>query len=191
MLQGGRMTKNVIVFIMMSLFIFAPHSRAGVLLEPYLGFSIGSGDAGSTDFSYSTPTIGARAGYQTFGLMFGLDYGMQSGFNVKTTTSNVETKADYSRNLLGLFVGYELPILLRAWGTYYVSGTLEADNSTREYGDLSGYSLGVGFTGLPFVSLNAEYRLFDYGETTLSGATSNSSLSISEILLSVSLPFNL
>ena len=63
-----------------------------------------------------------------------------------------------------IFVGYELPIMLRAWATYFFDSNWDFDGGEKT--EFTTIALGVGFTGLPFVSLNAEYRLntFDSDE---------------------------
>jgi hypothetical protein len=208
-LQGGSMFRSLIVFLLLNLFVFAPHTRAGVLVEPYLGFAIG-GDGDTTvignnyDTSYSSVTLGGRLGYQFLGFMAGLDYSMQN-FSLKSQIgSNTAVKDDVKKNQLGVFVGYDFPILLRAWGTYYVSGSLEGKEANAATGQVfssndkfsggSGYALGVGFTGLPFVSVNLEYRTMEYDKFTRTdnaNASYGKKLNLSEILLSVSLPLDL
>lgn len=210
------MIRSALVFLLMSFFAFAPHSRAGILIEPYLGYSFaGSGDMSLTDTSngqttqydqdFSTVTYGGRLGYQTFGLMLGIDYSMQS-FDMTSTVGSIEVEDGVERSQLGIFVGYELPILLRAWATYYVNATMDGTDApssgnqiysnTSEFKDGKGYALGVGFTGLPFISINLEYRTMEYdtyavSNIELTDAVYSDKLDLSEILLSVSLPLNL
>ena len=181
-----------------SLFLFASSAQAGFLLEPYAGLSFGSGENSATiktEYDYNAPMLGARAGYQYLGLMFGLDYSM--GMDQKTAGSTVT--ADVSQSTLGLFVGYNLPVMLRAWAAYYLNTSLEVEAGTSVGDEFNGkgYGLGVGFTGLPFVSLNLEYRMMTFDEykdksagstATLSGA---SEIDFNQILLSVSLPLDL
>ncbi len=187
-----RMTKSLLLLI--SLFIFSNTAQAGVLVEPYLGFGIGSGDRGNIDYDYTTPQFGARLGYSFLGLMGGIDYSLATSFDIdaENTTTGVNSSTSYKKNQFGIFVGYELPILLRAWGTYYVNASLEDDIAPISDYSGSGYALGVGFTGLPFVSLNLEYRSFSYDEVETSGSTStlSPSFDLNEILLSVSLPLD-
>ena len=78
---------------------------------------------------------------------------------------------------MGAFVGYDFPILVRAWATYFFDVTYSPETGS----DLTatGTSFGVGFTGLPFVSLNAEYRMLSFDDSELDS---------SEVFLSASLP---
>lgn len=202
-----RLTKNFLLLFFLSIFVFAGSARAGILIEPYLGFSLaGSGDTtlgtAKYDHSYSTPTIGGRLGYGMLGFMGGIDYSMQS-FDLESEVGSTTYKDGVSKSQLGIFVGYNLPILLRVWGTYYLSSKVEGDDanttgqfidSRYEYSDGGGYALGAGFTGLPFVSINLEYRTLEYDKAELSGAnvtSYNEKMDLSEILLSVSLPLDL
>jgi hypothetical protein len=202
-----RLTKSFLILFFLSLFVFSGNTRAGILIEPYLGFSLaGTGDTtigtNKYDHSYSSPTIGGRLGYGMLGFMAGLDYSMQT-FDLESEIGSTTYKDGVKKNQLGIFVGYNLPILVRVWGTYYLSGNLDGDDpsasntlldSRYEFSDGGGYALGAGFTGLPFVSINLEYRNLEYDKAEFSGATLstyNEKLNLSEILLSVSLPLDL
>lgn len=172
-------------------FSFMHSASASLLLEPYLGYRV-SGDLDngtSADLSYNGIAYGARVGYQMLGIMGGVDYSMSSFDMDIQDGADTSTLATSSSNL-GLFVGYNAPILVRAWATYFLSNKLDFDSIATEYSG-SGYALGVGFTGLPFVSLNLEYRALSFDEQTEASTTSalNPSEDASEILFTVSLPF--
>jgi hypothetical protein len=189
-------------------FLFSVSAKAGFLVEPYLGYSFGSESYdltnsgvlnGKYEFSHNGYRAGARLGYQFLGFMGGIDYGIGSyGRSVDSLPSGVTTTAeDESFNQFGIFAGYELPILFRFWATYYVSANWEGDN-TKDEDSGSGFGLGAGFTGLPFVSLNLEYKSFTIDETkdgadgsvTKYPTSTTSEPSVSEIVLSVSLPLD-
>lgn len=78
-------------------------------------------------------------------------------------------------------MGLDLPILLRFWGEYFLSS--EAENLTFK----DGYSIGAGFTGLPFVSINLEAQTINY-ELEQSGFKYD--VASAAYLLSVSLPLS-
>ncbi len=201
--------KKSFVVMLLSFLFYSQQALSGILIEPYLGFrAIGDGEritTGTTiDYSYQGPVYGARVGYQTLGFMFGLDYS-RSTFNLKSDTTmagvTVKSENDYSGYQFGAFVGYNLPILLRAWAGYYFDSKYE-DKDGSNTGDNytgKGMALGVGFTGLPFVSLNLEIRRMTFDEfedaslltnrtTTLNG---DNRLRSNEIILSVSVPFDI
>lgn len=167
-------------------------ASASLLLEPHLGYNIsGSGDQGSTERDYNGSQYGLRVGYQNLGLMVGLDY-TKSNATMKSTTAGSTSKEDISRNEWGLFAGYNLPILFRAWAAYYFSNNMKFKVSGTEYkGDTK--ELGVGFTGLPFLSLNLMYRMVNYDESESGSTTSklNPDMDANEIVLGVSVPLTL
>ena len=131
---------------------------------------------------------GARVGYQFLGFMAGVEYGMGSGLTQDVAAASIggvsipDAETKYDATHMGIFVGYELPIMLRAWATYFFDSNWDFDGGAKT--EFTTIALGVGFTGLPFVSLNAEYRLntFDSDDNIETNA---------DLLFSVSLPLNL
>ena len=179
--------------------VFMFSTQAGFLIEPYMGYQLGSQETtvGSSKYEYALggQLIGARVGYTLPLLMAGIDV------NLGTMDADVDSApagtpdTEYDTRQIGLFAGVELPILLRAWATYYFANEYEQPDGDKYSG--GGMALGVGFTGLPFVSLNLEYKMltFDELEDGTTGAKSTLSgtneLDSNEILLSVSLPLDL
>lgn len=172
-------------------------SNAGILIEPYIGYSINSGENGQSpkmEYEMNAPFIGGRLGYQSMGFMFGVDFnkGLESSLTLKVNGTEGDTDAE--QQTIGAFVGYNLPALLRIWGGYYFSSKLEFTESNSEYKG-SGFGVGVGYTGLPFVSLNLEYRTHTFDEAEFSdGSTASlsgaSEVDFNQIMLSVSAPFD-
>ncbi len=171
--------KLLILFMMMSSSLFA-----GILIEPFVGLNIGTKDtvtiktgalAGSSydnaDANGDT-FIGGRLGYQTWGFFGAFDY---------RTLMSGEDDSDASS--MGLTVGYDFPILIRGWVTYLLSNDMTTAQNTEVDGD-GGLRFGVGFTTLPFLSINLEYEKSEF---------SNSSVDTKRetLLASISLPFNL
>ncbi len=170
-------------------------AHASLLLEPHLGYNIsGSGDTGSgtslVKYSYSGVQLGGRVGYQLLGLMTGVDY-TRSSYTLEAKGLSSTTNTDLDRSEIGVFVGYNFPILLRAWGTYYFNNTSTYPNGNEASGNTT--ELGVGFTGLPFVSLNLMVRMASFDE--LKSGTTTSAISpkqdFTEVVVGVSLPFTL
>ena len=177
-------------------------SKAGLLLEPYVGYHLGSRDgkakekatgieAAIAETDYSGAGFGARVGFQTFGLMLGGVY--ETIPSITSESGGTETEGGSSAKL-GVFVGYDFPLFVRVWGTYFLDVTME-DEDGNEVSDLydSGVGAGVGLTFLPLVSLNVEYRMYTFSDDWKSGGSSYdlSGQNHSEIFLSVSLPLNL
>ncbi|MGI4991201.1 outer membrane beta-barrel protein [Halobacteriovorax sp. GFR7] len=160
------------ILVAMMIMIAGFQAQAGIYVEPYLAYNI----LGDTDGDDTTGlNIGGRLGYSLPMLVsFGVDYNMGT-YDIDGTDADTTN--------LGAFVAVDLPILLRGYASYYFSSDLEAGNVTY---DGSGVALGVGFTMLPFVSLNVEYRTMSYD-----GSGAQADFDAEEILVGVSLPLDL
>nr|BDT28208.1 outer membrane beta-barrel protein [Bacteriovorax sp. HI3] len=187
--------KNVkkLALVLGVVFLSAQTASASLLIEPHIGYNLsGSGDAGGVEYDYNGPQLGARIGWQNLGLMLGLDY-TRSSYEQEAKSSTGTVKTDMKRNEFGVFAGYNFPILVRAWGAYYFSNTTKADNSINTEYKGNTKELGVGFTGLPFLSINLMYRMVNFDE--FESSAGNGSLSperdFKEIVLGVSLPLTL
>ena len=170
-------------------------SHAALLIEPVVGFSVGKGNI-ETDVpadptenlsqtrSSNGTSYGGRLGYQNFGLQLGLDY----------LASNMKLSGnDFKTSEFGGFVGYEFPILFRAYAGYVFSGTGTYDGDTEEL-DLKGGTgpkVGIGFTLLPLLDFNIEYRSITYKELEISNGLATLNLDYNAIMVGFSLPFTL
>jgi hypothetical protein len=176
--------------LLLSLVLVSFQSRASLLIEPHVAYQFaGKVENSSPESTFSGTQYGARLGLQTFGLMGGLDY-TRSSVTIKTVGS-ADDKSD--RDQIGVFIGYKFPILLRAWGSYYFND--KNTYSNNDYASGSGTEIGIGFTGLPFISVNLTYRTSSYdtaydASTGIKGTLSPSTKA-NEIALGVSLPLNL
>ena len=172
------------LLVILSSVIFAGHSFAGLVVEPYLGagsvaqkFTVSGLDLADPDTETSS-VVGARLGYSFLLLSAGIDYEMQTVDDVNMTN-------------MAAFVGVDFPILVRAWAKYYVSSSFDVDGASDfEFKD--GYAVGVGFTGLPFVSLNLELQNLNYSYTKTEATVDyDVDHSLAATVLSVSLPLDL
>lgn len=167
-------------------------ASAAFLIEPYLGYkAITDGERGTTEYETNGVTYGGRLGLQQLGFMGGIDFSASS-FDLETTTTTTTEESDASTSDFGLFVGYNAPILVRAWATYFLSSTLDLKDADNTEYQGSGYALGLGYTGFPFLSVNFEYRQKSYDEQESSSGDSSLSpeADFSEVLLSVSVPLS-
>ena len=194
------MKKLVLAFALVLTGAFSQQSKASFLIDPYIGYKLAwdtpSKLGNDVDVTRNGMMYGARAGYQFLGFMAGFEYGMGSGmtWDVAAATALGVSSAEksYDATYMGVFVGYELPIMLRAWASYYFDANWEFEGGNKV--ELTAISFGVGFTGLPFVSLNAEYRIntFDTKVFALTPSVSSDDYkSNGELFFSVSLPLNL
>jgi hypothetical protein len=170
--------------LMLALFFTLSNSaQASLLVEPLVGYNI-NGKAGDASRGSGT-SYGGRLGYQNMGFQLGLDY-LSSSLDYSRdsfSSDNLETSE------WGFFVGYKFPILLRVYAAYIFSATGEA--GAVEVSKGTGTKVGVGFTGLPFVNVNVEYRSGNWDQIKVNGVTQTGDADFSALLLSLSLPINL
>jgi hypothetical protein len=173
-----------IVLLSLLISLFSANTFAGILIDPYVGFGNSTTTLDQASGSYSDDStdsvsaVGGRLGYSFLLLSAGIDYQMATIDDAKRTNTSA-------------FVGFDLPILLRVWAEYTLSSQIDDDDldSNIDISLDSGYSVGIGFTGLPFVSINLEVEQHNYtyenvptlGELEVASAT---------YLLSVSLPLD-
>lgn len=170
---------------------FTVESQAALLIEPVLGYSVGKinteqsllGESEKDDNSLSGTSYGGRLGFQNLGFQLGVDY------LASQMTSDGD---DFSTSEFGGFVGFEFPILLRVYAGYVFSGTAtaEGDDDDIKLKSGTGPKLGVGFTILPFLDLNIEYRSIKYEEKDL-GALGKLDTDYQAVMFGVSLPFTI
>jgi hypothetical protein len=192
----------------------APKANAGlILVEPHLNYNVWGGSTttitstnSTQEIKYSGPQYGLKLGAQYLGFMGGFIVN-QSSFtwritNTYNSTPNLNSATDYKfdRTEVGIFGGYNLPILFRGWAAYYFSNKAEnKDTAYLNMNSLTGVKytghtieIGVGYKGLPFVSINAIYRNVSHDE--IEYPTSNTkyptSVSNDEFVLGVSAPFS-
>lgn len=173
---------------------YSSQSHAGLLIEPVVGYSFASANVDiefpsdpasntSDKKSGSGGSYGGRLGYQNFGFQLGLDY----------LASSMSVDGDkFKTSEFGGFVGFEFPILLRVYAGYVFSGngTLETNTEDLKFKNGSGPKVGIGFTLLPFLDINLEYRSIKYEELKLTSApASNINADYNAIMLGFSLPF--
>ncbi|MGZ3770600.1 MAG: outer membrane beta-barrel protein [Bdellovibrio sp.] len=163
---------------------FANTSNAGLMIEPYLGYEFGK-TKDAIDGSLSGSQMGLRLAYSAPVLFWaGLDGTFGSSATLKPDSGSNETA---KRTTVYGVVGLNFPILLRAW--YGYSFMDEVNFEVRGKAKGSGSKLGVGFTGLPFVSLNFEYLNEKF--TSMNGVDISPALKNDSYIFSVSLPINL
>ena len=187
-------------FLFLTLFFSVSQSAlAGVLIEPLVGYNFGTkaeidDDDNQNAYSGSGGAFGGRLGYQQLGFQLGVDYLHSSiDFNDKDFKKNV------ALNEWAGFVGFEFPVLLRVYAGYIFSASgstrFKDQNDNIQDMDLkagSGAKFGVGFTGLPFLDINLEYRSGSISEYKIGNTTyDNDKIPYSSYLVSISLPLNL
>lgn len=169
--------------------LFITPAKAGVLIEPVLGYSFSSfeiDEDGSSKEKGSGTSYGGRLGYQNLGFQLGLDY-----LSSSISLSDNDFKENLSTTEWAAFAGFEFPILLRVYAGYIFSANAEtevAGGTKVKLQDGTGMKLGVGFTGLPFVDINFEYRKGTYTKLKI-GGSDDIDTDFNAFMVGVSLPF--
>ncbi|MGB0454117.1 MAG: hypothetical protein ACPGJV_10430 [Bacteriovoracaceae bacterium] len=205
--------------------LFTTTANAGLVFEPYVGYSLFSSEGtstvsgatggsaslnGTTDTSSGAGlvTYGARLGMSFAMLYLAADYTAASG-ELEYDVSSI-SKDDMEGSSVAAVLGLNPPAIpFRFWVGYIFSDEAEltdqSDNSKTTYKG-SGLKAGLGYSLIPYVSFNIEYKMVTYDEITdsdgqtqdlpssssvsgVSGATvSQSELDTKSILLSISIP---
>jgi opacity protein-like surface antigen len=183
--------KHLLSALAFSILILSTQSQAAVLIEPVVGYNFGSkftiGEGSDTD-SYSGgsgPSFGGRLGFQQLGFQLGVDYLNSS---IDMDDNDFDKNIDMSE--WGAFVGFEFPIFLRVYAGYIFSATGETEVADTKV-DLSkgsGYKAGLGFTALPFVDINLEYRAGTFDEIKSGGSESDDTADYKSIMIGLSIP---
>ena len=179
--------KSIFKLAALVLVLVTTSAQAGLLVEPVLGFNVNNKlEQDSFDTKGIGASYGGRLGYQNYGFQIGLDYLASSIDMDEDTFKNNFKSTDW-----GAFVGFEFPILVRVYAGYIFSakGEVSTDSGKAKM-EGNGTKIGVGFTGLPFVDINVEYRRGTYDDVKIGGVNSDDT-DFSSLMLGVSLPLNL
>lgn len=183
------MKKNMILIVVMVFFFqLSQNAKAAFYLEPFVGIMVNSEfEQGNDDGDISGSQVGARVGWTRMGLSLGLD-GRRVSSNFDSSTGD----ADYTATQAGFFIGYEFPILLRVWANYvFSSNASNDDDSDVKLTEGSGYTLGVGYKALPFLSVNLEIFSTDYDKLEFDGGDSDIEFESSGMILGISVPVSI
>jgi hypothetical protein len=168
--------RNLSLLCLLTAFI-STSATAGFLIDPYVGTGQfkSTADLSSLEESETITATGARVGYSFLLLSAGIDYQMATIDKDKVTSTSI-------------FVGVDLPILIRAWAEVFVSSDYDSDTAGNELTFKDGNSIGIGFTGLPFVSLNVELQNINYESEFLGNKYD---VKTAATVFSISLPLDL
>ncbi len=162
-------------------------SHAGILIEPYAGYT--------SLTSSGTLEISGTEGEIEESTLDGMVYGGRLGVGI----SNFGIGVDYSQapqdsgsdlTNIGAF-GMVSFLNLRFWGTYIFSSEIGVEIDTNnETGTFkgNGVKVGLGWSIVPFVSLNAEYMMINNSKEDLNTITAVDQ-DLKGFLVSLSFPF--
>lgn len=159
--------------------------KAAILLEPYLGYQIGSYTQGSgaAGSDLSGVPIGLRLAYEFPVIFVGLDYDtLISGTAKQNNVSN-----DLSGSNFMVEVGAQMP-LVRAYVGYAISHDLTFKTAPNvKYEGGSDFKIGIGTTILPMLAINLEYLNSTYDK--INGFSYSPTDKSNIYRLTVSVPF--
>lgn len=169
-------------------FAITQFANAGVMLEPYVGYASGKiGDESTGKSNGKGVYYGARAAYNMMGFFVGGEY---QGGKLKVDST---PKTDNSITDMGAVVGYEFPILLRVYGTYFFASEDKATFSPAITFKGNAMKLGIGYTAFPLVAFNVEYYQSTYNKasngTQSATLTGEDLVKGSFVMFNVSMPF--
>ena len=184
--------KRLIILDSLLSFLFISIAQAEILIEPVLGYNfatkaeIKGPNGDKSKGSGSGVGYGGRIGFQAVGFQIGADYLHSSLSLDKDIDETVDT------NELAAFVGYEFPVFLRVYAGYIFSATGEYKDGNSQkvkLSDGSGTKFGIGFTGLPIIDINLEYRSGEFDQYEVNGAKTDNKTSYNSLFLGLSAPF--
>ena len=177
--------KKIYQLLLLLGLVFGTNARADLLIEPLVGYSYGRFTTeipGEDDATAKGPSYGGRLGYSNLGFQLGVDY-LNSTLDLADTSDNLKA-SEWAG-----FIGFKFPILLRAYAGYIFSGTGELGNMDLSKG--TGPKFGLGFTGLPFININLEYRKISYDKVKVGSVTLDNDTGYNAYMISLSLPFTI
>lgn len=171
-----------------------PTSNADVLIEPLAGYNFGvkqDTKNGSNFHGGSGGGYGGRVGFTKLGFQIGLDY-LNSNIRMSSKKFSDRVRSED----FGAFAGFQFPGFFRLYGGYIFSSTADTsykvDNGAKtHYTDGMGAKAGVGLTFFPFLALNLEYRHVSYDKSELMSVKSTNSTTVSNWLVSISIPLTI
>lgn len=179
-------------------------AKAGLMLEPYLGYDFGqmdyqfkSGTRQLTDKTTNT-ALGARLGYKFLIPWIAVDFNLGSGKNTADSNSGQQDQ-DFSKTSLGVVVGADLIMGLRIFGGYGFTNEMKlkgVNNAADEKYTGSYTKGGLGYKIIPMLAVNAEYIMhkfakYDNGTTNRDMDAVYKSFDYNTVLISLSVPFSL
>ncbi len=189
---------RIFIGIAFVLFLKMADAFGGYVVEPYLGYVHGEYNSkhDSTKHQYDSFAFGSRVGKRYMGFDGGLDFTFSMPtMEQRLPVQNDPSKTDYFGWGIGPYIGYQFPILLRVWGSYFLYNSFTARTGTRDDSLTGrGYALGVGYQ-LSFIPkldvfANLELRKLEITkvEDEGSGEIHHTKNPITEVLLSISVP---
>lgn len=198
-----------LITLILSITLYCNYAKADFHIEPYLGYQFGTytgesvAETGSGDITFDVDddqtgvAYGGKLGWGMLGFSFGVDYmkGMITSKGGGVTT-------DYDVSALGAYAEFTFPIMLSVSASYFFDYKMVGDSSGEDSVDTTdsgnGFKVGVGFTFLPFISLNIDYIVANIDDIELDDAKGvdidkfkSADSTVKNIMIGISLPIDL
>jgi hypothetical protein len=202
------MIRRILAAFVLSSLLTSP-AMAGILVEPYLGYysqavtatfgdGVGGGLLSGQDLKIDASGLGfgLRLGY-SFAMAFAaVDYStgtFKSAVKEQPAIANTTT-SDMTATNLGVTAGVSLP-MVRPYLGYIFDSQIKGDPYSYSG---SGIKIGLGFSVIPMVAINAEYIMMSYTkqkdsagtETAMGQAAMFKDYKSSGFMVGVSAPFD-
>lgn len=176
--------KKIVLFF----FLFISTAAfADILVEPYLGLHPFNSriKTGGTNYTLSGLGFGSRLGFNSYGLMGGVNFRFGS-----YEIDNLDNKVDLYQHI-SAFLGYNMENYLRGWLEFIFKSETSFEQNASGTGSISaqdgnGLGFGVGYYGIPYGSINFEFSYVRYAKYS-TGASSSDKVTLS--MISYSIPF--
>jgi len=169
------------------LFLCASTVKAGIFIDPYLGYGMGEfsleSSIGTNESDVEAPVLGLRLGYGKGGFFIGTDlmFQFETDFEPSLNDPNLPLAGGASRNgdashgSVFLTAGFKPPILpfrfYAGWALFSSYKLKFSGGEDIDFEGKGGYKLGIGYKPgfllirLP-ISLNLEYLVEEFDEAT-------------------------
>lgn len=173
---------QILKLVLAAALLVAGEARAGVYIEPYVGYGMGKVNyattIGSSKIEVSSnmkgPGYGGRVGLK--GMMFAI------GGEVQGSNMKFDGGGSWKTTDLGAFIGVFAPLGFRAWFTYFFS---------TKAGDIkgTGWKAGLGLRFFRHLAINVEHLQYDYKAYAIT-PTASLKISASANAVTLSMPFS-
>ncbi|MGZ3722509.1 MAG: outer membrane beta-barrel protein [Bdellovibrionales bacterium] len=195
------------IMILMSLASSGAFAQAGLLFEPYGGYSVGST---SKKYSAAYP-VGSLAGTNESASVNGFAYGGRVGFllqhfvivaaeyqaiNAKEKADTATTQTNWTQHTMFATLGFQAPRGFRLMGSYGFDA--QADEATTP--DPTHYKgtalkFAIGWHLPTTMALNLEYTIYKYTDTTTNSVNAKiadgyEKYDYSTVMATISFPFD-
>lgn len=170
--------------IVVGTFLVAQSSLAGILVEPILGYGMGSYKEGADKGKMTGMQFGGRAGVGLGPIILAAD--IMTGTNEIKPDGGIAADADMTS--MGLTALFSPPVLpFRVWAGY----AFDVEAKPEGGGKLEGTALkvGGGYSIIPFVSLNVEYIMTTFDKED--GVAMTDKMKANTVFVSLSVPLGI